>query len=300
FLWEARADVYVPPGDGGWSSGIPFMPLIHAQARGDGATRPVRALADYPEFRQLHSALHEWSAGLVPAEDMARESCAPARGVEHVGLLEHRRHAMRLRYFSLRCQFTSTLHLLHFANRPSLVDPGRQPRRKFGLVAAFEAVTVSDDEQALRSTMARTLAELHNDGLLAYDIADESWAVCLREAYALLDHLEANSDIPAERLDPAAALSLLTSCTVFIRHVRMCRARTARGGTAAPDASVPGVDPGRQLAAHHGDAVQAARATAALGRMWAVLQAVGRVWRVQDAENVLRAMHIDEVIGMAR
>ncbi|KAJ2715404.1 hypothetical protein H4R19_001222 [Coemansia spiralis] len=290
FLWEARVDVYAPPGDGGWSSEIPFMPPIHALSLG-ASSRPVRSLADYPEFRQIHDALFEWRAGLIPAEDMRGEAGLPVTVVEHTGALENRRFAMRLRYFTLRCQFTSALHLLHLANRPSFVDPERQPRRKFGRVAAFDAVAASGDEQALRKTMATALAELHNDGLVACDVADESWAVCLHESHALLDHLDRNGDIPAERMDAAVALSMFTSCTVFLRHIRMCRTRISRGAVGS-DASVPGADPAHQLAALHDDA---ARAVAALRRMWTALQTVSRVWGIRDAVDMLQAMHIDEV-----
>ncbi|KAJ1733781.1 hypothetical protein LPJ61_001398 [Coemansia biformis] len=296
FLWEARVGVHVPPGEAGWSAGIPFMPMVAVPAMAVDRL-PVRSLADYPEFRQLHDALHEWKARLIPAEDMKSDKCAPVSKLEQVGSLENRRFAMRLRYFSLRCQLTPLLHLLHFANRPSFFDPDRQVPRRFGQVVAFAAAVDSDKERVLRDMMSRSLAEMHNDGCLAFDVADESWEACLQEAYALLEHLDRNSDIPVERLDGSLAFCLFTSCTVLLRHIRMCHAKAGRHAVVG-DASVPSTEAGqqKQLAALHEDT---ARAAAALRRMWAILKDVGLAWGVKDAEKLLRTMHIEEAAGSA-
>ncbi|KAJ2339370.1 hypothetical protein GGF43_006660, partial [Coemansia sp. RSA 2618] len=277
FVWEVRVNVLVHLPGREWATDIPFM-KVPAPPALRAAREPVGSLFEYAEFRRLHDSLCEWRDGLIRAEDMRGEQCAPLSDISQMGSLENRRYAMRVRFFCLRCYFSAFLLILHGANRPSFFDPARQlPKRVGGLVAAV-AVSETEEDRVLRSMMSMAFSELLNDGFLAYDVVDESWDICLREIYSLLDHLERNSDIPIDRCDSSISFCLFSSITVLVRQIRMCRERLAHGGSARP-----------------GVRDEMLRAVSTLRRMWQMLKDLGPMWGSHDMEKLMRTMQVEEM-----
>ncbi|KAJ2784676.1 hypothetical protein H4R18_000967 [Coemansia javaensis] len=303
FLWEARADVLSHQDRAAWQArvtytrGVPTPPPLPADRC------PPASMFDYPDFRRLHDALAEWRAALIPADEIAPAAaagCAPLERLEDAGSLESRRQAMRLRYFTLRCHYTPLLLLLHFTNRPSFYAADCQPARDVGDVVAFSPAADSGEDRALRTLMSAVFADVHNDGLLACDIADDSWRICVDECHALMAHLARNSDIPPDRLDASIAFCLFVAATVLIRHIRVCRQKIARlCAPAAAAAAGLGLGPGQRQQGIAATRKDMARAAAALRSMWATIKDLGAAWGTRDAEAMLRAMQIDQIAGAA-
>ncbi|KAJ2608191.1 hypothetical protein H4S08_004543 [Coemansia sp. RSA 1365] len=288
FLWDMRVRVLPTGSDSGWSTGIPFMKEISAPKLSE-TQGPVVSMFQYPEFPKFNKMLHEWSAGLIPADEIKSDDCLPMNDVTQVGSVENRRFMMRVRYFNLRCYATPFILLLHFTNRPSFFDPGHHLPKRIGKLVGLVSATESQEDLVLRNMMSMSFSEIQNDGYLAYDIVDESWNICLAETYALLGHLERNSDIPLDRYDSFVAFCIFTPITVLVRHIRICREKMHRYSPAADN----------QPSASAELRIDLAKAVSALRRLWNLLKAFGFLWGAGDMEKLLRTMQVDEIANAA-
>ncbi|KAJ2701712.1 hypothetical protein FB645_004553 [Coemansia sp. IMI 203386] len=295
FLWSVKLSISARIRGPARTPDIPFLrPPPRPQP---DAADSVRSLFDYPEYRRIHDALVAWRDRLVPAELVAKSPCTPLTDFSSFGSTENRRFTMRVRYFCLRCYHTAILLLLHFANRPSFFDPllaarprdtptSREPSVHSTASVSASSPTpastpVCEEDSVLRSLLSAVFSEMLNDGYLADDIVDESWAICLDEIFSMVDHLDRNSDIPIDRCDASISFCLFTSITVLIRHVKKCRSKLA-------------VDP---AAAHLKTDLE--RSTSALRRMWSMLKDLGFIWSVKGMEHLLRSMQVEEIANAA-
>ncbi|KAJ1852437.1 hypothetical protein LPJ76_005455 [Coemansia sp. RSA 638] len=280
FMWEVRVNVLVHLPGREWATDVPFMKPPPPPSL-DAAREPVSSLFEYAEYRRLHDSLCEWRDGLIRAEDMRCDMDSALDDISRLGSLENRRYSMRIRFFSMRCYFSAFLLILHGANRPSFFDPDRQLPKRVGKLVAAVAVSESEEDRVLRSLMSTSFSELLNDGFLAYDVVDESWEICLREIYGLMDHLDRNRDIPIDRCDGSISFCLFSSITVLVRQIRMCREQLDRGEAR------PGVRD------------ELVRAVSTLRRMWQMLKDVGFIWGAHDMEQLLRTMQVEEIANAA-
>ncbi|KAJ2739930.1 hypothetical protein H4S06_006230, partial [Coemansia sp. BCRC 34490] len=200
FFWKVRVRMTVQKRGTTQATDLKYLHAPPIPELGS-ESETVQTLFEYPEYRELHAALTKWRGGLVLAEEMKTHECSAMTELAQFGSTENRRYAMRIRYFSLRCYSTAIMLLLLLANRPSFFDPQHQRPRSMGTLFASVAVSASEEDKVLRAMMCIAFSEMLNDGLLFYDVVDESWALCVQETYDLMDHLDRNSDIPIDRCD---------------------------------------------------------------------------------------------------
>ncbi|KAJ2112701.1 hypothetical protein IW146_004425, partial [Coemansia sp. RSA 922] len=249
---------------------------------------PAVTLFDYPEFARLHASLKEWMRALVPAESM--RDAQPTKFTSF-GSPASRRFAMRVRYFCLRCYYTPILLLLHLANRPSFFAPASKTTLSSSVSepspepspspSPSPARSEAPEDAAIRAMLGSSFSGLLNDGLLAHDVVQHSWDICLRETDDLVAHLDRNSDIPIDRCDASISFCLFVPITVLVRQIRSCRERAVSAQTTEAEASEL-----RQ---------EMTRRVAALRRLWSMLKDLGFIWGVARMEALLRSMQVDEI-----
>ncbi|KAJ2826375.1 hypothetical protein FBU31_003466, partial [Coemansia sp. 'formosensis'] len=149
------------------------------------------------------------------------------------------------------------------------------------------AATDSIENSAIREMLSSAFSDLLNDGILAYDIVDESWDICLEAVHDIIAFIDRNSDIPLDRCDQVMPFCLFTSMTVLIRQIRRCRK-----------------DMEARRESHRKDGMREAygelsRNVTALRRLWTMLKSLDLIWRTDDVELLLRTMQVEEVANTA-
>ncbi|KAJ2466958.1 hypothetical protein GGI02_004198 [Coemansia sp. RSA 2322] len=274
--------------------------------------RTVSLLSEYPAFVDLDERLEEWRRNLLMPEDL-RDDATPAADITYFGNADHRRFMMRVRYFCLHCYYVPITLFLHQSNRPSFFTEYEQPLEE--RLQAKQQWASDDDEEgraadaALRQMLSAAFASTWNEGLLAYDVEERSWHVCLLAAHGLSEHLERNSDFPLERFDQVIPFCIFMSVSVLIRQVRMC-SRLLEEASAAGSATLKNKEEGGRfladarlrLAAQGGYLAVTSDRTRCIKHVrqqWATLQRLGSLWNIEGMEHLLRSMQIDEVANAA-
>ncbi|KAJ2488372.1 hypothetical protein IWW37_004872 [Coemansia sp. RSA 2050] len=268
FLWSIRQRAYErqKPSRADLFAGMSL--LLESEAARLPSARS--SLFELPRFCSLHEALTAWNRRLVPADDLLGIG-APLGHFSQFGSLGHRQHLMRVRYFCLHCYYVPFLHLLHLANRPSYFE-----------AAKTEPEFCSTEEyRVLREMLSSSFSGTTNDSLLAYDVVEESWQICLDSIFELSEFLERNRDISLERSDQITPFCLFTSITVLIRHIRKCRC------WAEQNADDDGCYGSRVMV----------RSLRVVRQLWAMLKDLGFLWGVRGMEKLLRQMQVEEVIN---
>ncbi|KAJ2879957.1 hypothetical protein IWW38_006030 [Coemansia aciculifera] len=290
FLWDAKIGFSEQPLlAGSCTPDLLFLavpPVVPMQ-------RPAQlgSLFECSRFAELDQMLGSWRESLVRADDM-KHLWKPRHSFATFGSLEHRHFIMRIRYFCLYTYSVPLLHILHFANRPSFfatknVDGSKES--SLGATAADSIETTADsietaadsiETAAIREMLSSAFSDLLNDGILAYDIVDESWSICVEAVHDIIAFIDRNSDIPLDRCDQVMPFCLFTSMTVLIRQIRRCRRKdtTTTTTTAAADAA---------------EQCELSRSASALRRLWAMLKSLDLVWRTAGLEQLLRTMQVD-------
>ncbi|KAJ2864236.1 hypothetical protein GGH94_003062 [Coemansia aciculifera] len=269
--------------------------------------RTVSLLSEYPAFVELDERLEEWKRNLLMPEEL-RDDATAASDITYFGNADHRRFMMRVRYFCLHCYYVPITLFLHQSNRPSFFTEYEQPLEE----RLARRPTAEDEEgvaadAALRQMLSAAFASTWNEGLLAYDVDDRSWRVCLLAAHGLSEHLERNSDFPLERFDQVIPFCIFMSISVLIRQVRMC-SRLLEAAAATSTAqngsrnAAGGGEARRQLAAKGGYMSVTADRTRCIKHVkqqWATLQNLGSMWNIDGMELLLKSMQIDQVANAA-
>ncbi|KAJ2005386.1 hypothetical protein GGI04_002274 [Coemansia thaxteri] len=248
---------------------------------------PTRSLFELPRFRELHEALQAWRSRLVPADDL-KGIGAPLGHFSQFGSLPHRQHLMRARYYCLYCYYVPFLHLLHLANRPSFFAAVTKQTKSH----QPPDFTSTEEYRVLREMLSSSFSGTTNDSLLAYDVVEESWQICLDAIFDLSEFLERNRDISLERSDQITPFCLFTSITVLIRHIRKCRCWAEQ-------------NPGMVEAASGGSSTKGygrpvmERCLVVVRQLWTMLKDLGFLWGVRGMERLLRQMQVEEVINAA-
>ncbi|KAJ2892031.1 hypothetical protein GGI21_000361 [Coemansia aciculifera] len=267
FLWSIRQ----MPSRARLFSGMLLGPNLGFE-KPDKRCKVERSLFELPRFRELHGALQAWRDRLVPADDLK----GIGQGLGHFsqfGSLRHRQHLMRVRYFCLQCYYVPFLHLLHLSNRPSLFHSSASKPTN----SAFAS---TEEYRVLREMLSSSFSSTTNDSLLAYDVVEESWQICLDSIFELSEFLDRNRDISLDRSDQITIFCLFTSITVLIRHIRKCR-NTAEGVGGCYGADVM------------------AKSLRVVRQLWVMLKDLGFLWGVRGMERLLRQMQVEEVINAA-
>ncbi|KAJ2755200.1 hypothetical protein GGI19_001824 [Coemansia pectinata] len=276
FMWSIRQRSYAKqlPCRSDLLSGMSLFVDFEADSyRSQPAVRS--SLFELPRFRELHEALRAWCKRLVPADDLKGIGTTLGH-FSQFGNLGHRQHLMRVRYFCLHCYYVPFLHLLHLANRPSFFK---------STTTAVPEFCSSEEYRVLREMLSSSFSGTTNDSLLAYDVVEESWQICLDSIFDLSMFLERNSDISLERSDQITPFCLFTSITVLIRHIRKCRCWIEQNGAAADGGC-------------YGSRVME-RSLRVVRQLWAMLKDLGFLWGVRGMEKLLRQMQVEEVINAA-
>ncbi|KAJ2027267.1 hypothetical protein GGI08_009928, partial [Coemansia sp. S2] len=269
--------------------------------------RTVSLLSEYPAFVELDERLEEWKRNLLMPEEL-RDDATAASDITYFGNADHRRFMMRVRYFCLHCYYVPITLFLHQSNRPSFFTEYEQPLEE----RLARRPTAEDEEgvaadAALRQMLSAAFASTWNEGLLAYDVDDRSWRVCLLAAHGLSEHLERNSDFPLERFDQVIPFCIFMSISVLIRQVRMC-SRLLEAAAATSTAqngsrnAAGGGEARRQLAAKGGYMSVTADRTRCIKHVkqqWATLKKLGSMWNIDGMELLLKSMDIDQVANAA-
>ncbi|KAJ2581868.1 hypothetical protein GGH95_001850 [Coemansia sp. RSA 1836] len=244
----------------------------------------TKSLFELPRFRELHEAMQAWRNRLVPADDLK----GIGEGLGHFsqfGSLRHRQHLMRVRYFCLYCYYVPFLHLLHLSNRPSFFQkrkkPSQQQTSAVGSCVAAGEFQSTEEYRVLREMLSSSFSGTTNDSLLAYDVVEESWQICLDSIFDLSVFLERNRDISLDRSDQITPFCLFTSITILIRHIRKCRNNTTNSPQGCYSSGVM------------------ERSVAVVRQLWAMLKDLGFLWGVRGMERLLRQMQVEEVINAA-
>ncbi|KAJ2694442.1 hypothetical protein H4218_005611 [Coemansia sp. IMI 209128] len=266
--------------------------------------RTVSLLSEYPAFVELDERLEEWKRNLLMPEEL-RDDAMAAADITYFGNADHRRFMMRVRYFCLHCYYVPITLFLHQSNRPSFFTEYEHPLEE----RLARRPTPPDEEgvtdAALRQMLSAAFASTWNEGLLAYDVDDRSWRVCLLAAHGLSEHLERNSDFPLERFDQVIPFCIFMSISVLIRQVRMCSRlleAAAASSTAQNGSRSGGSEARRQLAAKGGYMSVTADRTRCIKHVreqWAMLQKLGSMWNIDGMELLLKSMQIDQVANAA-
>ncbi|KAJ2387721.1 hypothetical protein GGI23_006211 [Coemansia sp. RSA 2559] len=128
-----------------------------------------------------------------------------------------------------------------------------------------------------------------NDGLLAYDVVQESWDICVDSVYDFVAFLDKNSDIPYERYDQVMPFGLFTSITVLIRQTRVYRQKIEEASGS----------PGKSAHNLRGLREELLKSIRGLRRLWTLLLDLGAVWKVNGMEGLLRIMEVEEMTNAA-
>ncbi|KAJ2741705.1 hypothetical protein GGI20_005000 [Coemansia sp. BCRC 34301] len=265
--------------------------------------RTVSLLSEYPAFMELDERLEEWRRNLLLPEEL-RDDATAASDITYFGNADHRRFMMRVRYFCLHCYYVPITLFLHQSNRPSFFTEYEQPLAE-RLAKRPTTMQATDEDAALRHMLSAAFASTWNEGLLAYDVDDRSWRVCLLAAHGLSEHLERNSDFPLERFDQVIPFCIFMSVSVLIRQVRLCtRILDAASAQNAGSRSAGGggCEARRQLADKGGYMAVTADRTKCIRHVrqqWGILQRLGAMWNTDGMEALLKSMQIDEVANAA-
>ncbi|KAJ2857301.1 hypothetical protein J3B02_001088 [Coemansia erecta] len=263
---------------------LKLQPLMTPQT-----DEPITSLFQYTEFAEVHRLIFQWRDNLIRSEDM-KHLWQPNIHFSRFGCLEHRLFMMRIRYFCLYTYAVPILHCLHFSNRPSYFRP-RAGQSSDSTVASPESEKSTDvaiEDKIIREILESAFADRLNDGLLAYDIVEESWIICVDIVHDLIEFLNRNDDIPLDRCDQTMPFCLLTSITVMIRQIRMCRKKILEAENKNCHSSLL-----CQIKS------ELSKSGSALRFLWNRLQALGFMWRVDGIEHLLRTMQIEEVANAA-
>ncbi|KAJ1725477.1 hypothetical protein LPJ61_005641 [Coemansia biformis] len=284
FLWKAKIALST------YSHGDDFKPNVKFLKRYtptlSHVALPIKSLFAFDEFRHIHEDLMEWRRRLLDTNDLDHFDESDLH-LSNFGNHAHRLQLMRVRYFCLYTYSAPVLHCLHLTNRPSYFET--QLRNKV-FVEMPEAVALAQtdvpENKFIYEILSSVFADRLNLGLLAYDVAEDSWRICVDSVYDLVRCLDRHRDIPLERYDQTIPFCLLTSLTVLIRNARMCRHKIEEAAGSSP-ADMDGI---RQ---------DLAQSTTAMRRLWALLGDLNDVWRISGIEYLLRMMQIEEVVNAA-
>ncbi|KAJ2910862.1 hypothetical protein GGI21_000414 [Coemansia aciculifera] len=269
--------------------------------------RTVSMLSEYPAFVELDERLEEWKRNLLMPEDL-RDDATAAADITYFGNADHRRFMMRVRYFCLHCYYVPITLFLHQSNRPSFFTEYEQPLAE--RLAQQPLSPLNEADAALRHMLNAAFASTWNEGLLAYDVEDRSWSVCLAAAHGLSEHLERNSDFPLERFDQVIPFCIFMSISVLIRQVRLCSRLLVDAGTAithnyhhphhhgSQRGDSNDVEARRRLRENGGYIAVTADRTRCIKHVkhqWKILQSLGSMWNIEGMEVLLKSMQIDEV-----
>ncbi|KAJ2368056.1 hypothetical protein H4S01_001808 [Coemansia sp. RSA 2610] len=281
-LWKLKLGLPTYPHGDDFKPDIKFFKCYTPEDM--NVTLPIRSLFEIGEFRRIHQMLDEWQRGLVSANKM-KDIADTNHAFSSFGSYTHRIHQMRIRYFCLYTYSVPVMHYLHLANRPSFFET-QSPNKVFADSpdVASLALTDAPENKAIYDILSNVFTERLNSGLLAYDVINESWRICVDVVYDLVRHLDCNQDIPLERYDQVMPFCLLTSMTVLIRNARICKHVIETSGDAA------------KVGNARDDLV---RSTAALRRLWTLLGDLNHVWRVEGVEYLMRIMQVEEVVNAA-
>ncbi|KAJ2571281.1 hypothetical protein IW140_001736 [Coemansia sp. RSA 1813] len=281
FIWDFKVSIK----SASMSNGL--GPVAEFMRRSDDypiKIRPtVKSLFEYAEFREVHHNLSKWRNELTRAEEL-KSYWKPSFQFAEFGSHEHRLHSMRTRYFCLFAYFMPLLHILHMTNRPSFFSPDSVSSPTQPKFAG------SIEHNVIRELMEGVFSGTLNDGLLAYDIVQESWDICVDSVYDYVTFLDKNSDIPFERYDQVMPFGLFTSITVLIRQTRVCRQKIE-------DAS--GGSTGKSSHTIRSLREELLKSIRALRRLWTLLLDLGAVWKVNGMEGLLRIMEVEEMTNAA-
>ncbi|KAJ2401282.1 hypothetical protein H4218_006369 [Coemansia sp. IMI 209128] len=286
FLWDAKISFSKRPLIATSISNIRFLEAPAAAPM----QRPVglASLFEYPRFAELDQMLKDWRANLMRPDDM-KHLWKPEHSFATFGSLEHRHFIMRIRYFCLYAYSVPLVHILHFANRPSFFgqsNSGKDPNTRSSSVSSL-AASDSIENNAIREMLSSTFSDLLNDGILAYDIVDESWNICLEAVHDIIAFIDRNSDIPLDRCDQVMPFCLFTSMTVLIRQIRRCRK------------DIEARRESHKREGMHKAYADLSKNVAALRRLWTMLKGLDLIWRTDGMELLLRTMQIEEVANTA-
>ncbi|KAJ2477480.1 hypothetical protein EV174_004606, partial [Coemansia sp. RSA 2320] len=274
FLWDVRVDLSGRSGANMYAPSLKY--LEPPQAALMQKPEQLKNLFDYPRFAELSRMLVGWRDDLVPADDM-KGLWKSEHHFSTFGSLEHRHFIMRIRYFCLYTYSVPVLHILHFANRPSFFAKGASYSSAADLPNPALALAAADsiENSVIREMLSAAFSDLLNDGLLAYDIVEESWDICLEAVHDVIAFMDRNSDIPLDRCDQVMPLCLFTSITVLIRQIRRCRSaiETKNMGLSKK----PALNPHDELTKN----------VLALRRLWAMLKDLDLIWRIDGMELLL-------------
>ncbi|KAJ2079105.1 hypothetical protein H4R24_004010 [Coemansia sp. RSA 988] len=287
FLWKIKLSLSAYPHGDDFKPNIKFF-KGYAPARPPNSL-PIRSLFDIAEFRSIHQDLMAWQRGLVNFRDIKDDDTVAADlSFSNFGSYSHRLHLLRIRYFCLYMYLVPVIHCLHFANRPSYFET-QGPNQVFAEPpdAALLKLTDAPENRLIYEIMSDIFSDRLNRGLLAYDIVEDSWNACLEIIYDFIRHLDSNKDIPLERYDQVMPFCLLSSMTVLIRNVHICK-HIIRNETS--DESNAKLEKAR---------VELPRSAVALKRLWTLLGDLNHIWRVDGVEHLLRMMQVEEVVNAA-
>ncbi|KAJ2872827.1 hypothetical protein FB639_004294, partial [Coemansia asiatica] len=259
-------------------------------------TRPMvsklvieESLFEYPPFVAMHEKFVEWKKSLILADDL-KELGQPLQHFTQFGSLRHRQFMLRMRFFCLYCYHVVSMLLLHLANRQSFFqkkpqkkkstsDSGRKNVRtkKRSDIRYFLGPGYVDNTQLIREILSSSFSKTVNDSLLAEDVCQQSWDICLEAIDDMYAFIERNDDIPVERYDQVMQLGLFAALTVLIRHV--CSKR--RFGSSGQGNYRFGI----------------AWSVRVMRGLWERLKDLGYTSGVAGMEELLRKMHVDEVMA---
>ncbi|KAJ1800078.1 hypothetical protein LPJ59_001367 [Coemansia sp. RSA 2399] len=280
FIWDFKVSIR----SASIANGLgPVAEFMHRPKDYPIKIRPtVKSLFEYAEFREVHHNLIKWRNELMRAEEL-KGSWKPSFSFAEFGTHEHRLHSMRIRYFCLYAYFMPLLHILHMTNRPSFFSPdvcGSKAQPKY---------SGSIETNVIRELMEGVFSGTLNDGLLAYDVVQESWDICVDSVYDFVAFLDKNSDIPFERYDQVMPFGLFTSITVLIRQTRVYRQKIKEASGS----------PGKSAHNLRGLREELLKSIRGLRRLWTLLLDLGAVWKVNGMEGLLRIMEVEEMTNAA-
>ncbi|KAJ2706517.1 hypothetical protein FB645_001525 [Coemansia sp. IMI 203386] len=238
------------------------------------------SLFEYPPFVAMHQKFVEWKKSLVLA-DQLKGLGQQFTHFTQFGSLKHRQFMLRMRLFCLYCYYVPSMLFLHLANRPSFFQ--QEPRVKpvgkdadKSDIHLFLGPGYTDNTQLIREILSTSFSTTINDSLLAEDVCQQSWDICLESIDDMYAFIERNDDVPVERYDQIMQISFFTSITVLIRHVCSKRVR---------------------------DGVQSdyrfdiAWSVRIMRGLWERLKKLGYVSGVAGMEALLQKMHVDQVVA---
>ncbi|KAJ2797460.1 hypothetical protein H4R20_005171, partial [Coemansia guatemalensis] len=188
FLWKIKLSLSTYPHGDDFKPSIKFF-KGYAPAR-PANLLPIRSLFDIDEFRNIHKELMAWHSRLVNFNDI-KEDAAADLSFSKFGTYSHRLHLLRIRYFCLYMYSVPVIHCLHFANRPSYFET-QAPNQIFAEApdAALLKLADAPENRLIYEIMSGVFTDRLNRGLLAYDIVEDSWNICLEIVYDLIRHLD--------------------------------------------------------------------------------------------------------------